>query len=93
MAVTGGGINLRPDVLHLPEASRHAWIITPTLVDGKSFGEIYNGSYFCRKYVGNEFAMVDHMRDLRNIKVYELIQELSAAADPNQENVLTGSPL
>ena len=89
-AVTGGGINLQAE--NLPSGSRHAWIITPTLVDGKSFGDIYNGNWYCRKYVGNEFAMVEHMRDLRNTRVHELMQELSAAADPNQTNVLTSPP-
>ena len=91
-AVTGGGIDLMTDGLPRVRGV-HAWIIIPTLVDGKSFGEIYNGSHYCRKYVGNNFAMVDHMRDLRNVKVYEPMQELSAAADPNQENVLTDGPL
>ena len=37
--------------------------------------------------------MVNHIRDLRNTKVQELMQQLSAAADPNEENVLTDGPL
>ena len=91
-AVTGGGIDLMTD-----GSSRvrgvHAWIIIPTMVEGKSFGDVYNGNHFCGKYVGKNFAMVNHIRDLRNTRVKELMQELSAAADPNEENVLTDGPL
>ena len=91
-AVTGGGLNLTPDGLSRAHDNR-SWIIQPTLIDGKNFGDIYSGNYHCRLYVGNDFAMVDHLRDLRNAKVKELMQALSAAADPNEENVLTDGPL
>ena len=59
----------------------------------KNFGDIYSGNYHCRLYVGGDFAMVDYMRDVRNAKVQELMQALSAAADPNEENALTDGPL
>jgi hypothetical protein len=91
-AVTGGGIDLMTDGLSRVRGV-HAWIIIPTMVEGKSFGDVYNGNHFCGKYVGKNFAMVNHIRDLRNTKVKELMQQLSAAADPNEENVLTDGPL
>ena len=59
-AVTGGGITMHEE--NVPSGSRHAWIITPTVVDGRNSGDIYNGNWYCRKYVGEEFAMVDHIK-------------------------------
>ena len=91
-AVTGGGIDLMTDGLPRVRGV-HAWIIIPTLVDGKSFGDVYNGNHLCGKHVGKNSAMVNHIRDLRNTKVQELMQQLSAAADPNKENELTDGPL
>ena len=35
--------------------------------------------------MGNNVAMVDHIRHLRNQKVKELMKELSAGEDPNNE--------
>jgi hypothetical protein len=90
-AVTGGGIDLM--MTDGRGRGMHAWIIIPTMVEGKSFGDVYECNYFCGKYVGKNFAMVNHIRDQRNAKVKELMQQLSAAADPNEENVLTDGPL
>ena len=90
-AVTGGGIDLMTDGSRVRGV--HAWIIIPTMVEGKSFGDVWKGNYFCGKFVDKNFEMVDHIRDLRNTKVQELMQQLSAAADPNEENELTDGPL
>ena len=91
-AVTGGGIDLMTDGLPRVRGV-HAWIIIPTMVEGKSFGDVWKGNYFCGKFVDKNFEMVDHIRDLRNTRVQELMQQLSAAADPNKENELTDGPL
>ena len=82
-SVTGGGIKPSVD----DPSSGFAWIITPYTVGGKQFGDICKKSYYCKKYVGNVFAMVEHMKDLRNKRVHELMVLLSADEDPNQENV------
>ena len=37
--------------------------------------------------------MVEHMKDLRNKRVHELMVELMADEDPNQENVTTDDTL
>ena len=91
VAVTGGGITMREE--NGLSGTRHAWIIKPTVVDGINFGNIYNGNWYCSKYVGGEFAMVDHIRELRNKRVHELMQQLNAEEDPNQETILDGAPL
>ena len=91
LAVTGGGITMHGE--NVQSGARHEWIIKPTVVDGRNFGDIYNGNYYCRKYVGDEFAMVEHIRDLRNNRVLELMQKLNAGEDPNQETILDGAPL
>ena len=90
-AVTGGGIDLM--MTDGRGRGMHAWIIIPTMVEGKSFGDVWKGNYFCGKFVDKNFEMVDHIRDLRNTRVKELMQALSAAADPNEEMVLTDGPL
>ena len=82
-SVTGGGIN--PSVED--PCSGSAWIITPYTVGGKQFGDMYNRNYYCKKYVGNDFAMVEHLKDLRNKKVQELMKKLSAEEDPNADAV------
>ena len=88
-SVTGGGIKPSVD----DPASGFAWIITPETVGGKQFGDISKKSYYCKKYVGNDFAMVEHIRDLRNKRVLELMQKLNAEEDPNQETIRDGAPL
>ena len=65
-AVTGGGM--------VKERSK-AWIITPTEVDGKKTGEIYERDHLTGKFLGNNFAMVDHIRHLRNEMVKEQMKE------------------
>ena len=46
-----------------------------------------------RKTVGMNFAIVEHIRNLRKIKVHELMVQLSSEEDPNQENAPTDGTL
>ena len=82
VAVQGGGID--------PSAAdcRNAWIFDPTIIDGKPFADVYVGTYHCKKYLSGNFKMVEHIKDLRNDKVCELMQELSKEDDPDEENAL-----
>ena len=82
-SVTGGGIKPSVD----DPSSGFAWIITPYTVGGKQFGDICKRSYYCKKYVGSDFAMVEHLKDLRNNKVQELMKRLSSQEDPNGDAV------
>lgn len=91
LAVTGGGITMHGE--NVQSGARHEWIIKPEVVDGRNFGDIFIGNYYCRKYVGDNFAMVEHIRDLRNKMVLELMQKLNAEQDPNQETIRDGAPL
>jgi hypothetical protein len=75
-AVTGGGLS----------ETGNAWIITPMLVDGKKIGDIYNRDHSTGNFVGKNFAMVEHIRNLRNQKVKELMEQLSAGDDPNNDD-------
>ena len=78
--MTGGGINqCDADVAH-------AWMIKPTEADGKKFGDIYTRDYNCTKFLGKNFKMVDHIKNLRNKKVYDLMLDLGKEEDPNEEN-------
>ena len=86
IAITGGGID--------PDAGLgNAWMIKPTVFDGKRFGEIYVGSHLCKQFVRNQFGMVEHLKKLRNTKVLALMQELSKEEDPNEEHAKTPSTL
>ena len=42
-----------------------------------------------RRAVGMNFAIVEHIRNLRKIKVHELMVQLSSEEDHNQENAPT----
>ena len=79
-AVTGGGIN--PSDADVG----HAWMIKPTIVNGKKFGDIYTGGYHCKQFLGKNFKMVDHIKNLRNKKVHELMSDLSKEEGPNEAN-------
>ena len=79
-AVTGGGIDLMTDGSRVRGV--HAWIIRTTMVEGKSFGDVWKGNYFCGKFVDKNFEMVDHIINLRNTKVHELMVELELKEDP-----------
>ena len=65
---------------------KNAWIITPKEVDGKVFGEIYKGDELTRKFLGNNFAMAEHIRHLRNEMVKKQMMVLSAEDDPNNDD-------
>ena len=55
IAVTGGGID--------PTAGfGNAWMIKPTVFDGKTFWEIYVGCHLCKQFVHNQFGMVEHIK-------------------------------
>ena len=91
LAVTGGGITMHGE--NVQSGARHEWIIKPTVVDGINFGDIYNGNYYCKIYLSNNFTMVEHIVALRNNKVLELMQKLNAEEDPNQDNIRDDAPL
>ena len=75
VAVHGGGLD-----------SQFAWVLKPTLVDGKTFADIYGGSQPCRDFRGNNFKTVNHVKELRNTKVYELMQEQNKEGEPAEEH-------
>ena len=87
IAVQGGGID--PSVADCS----NAWIFKPAIVDGKQFVDIYIGNYHCKQFLGTSFKMVDHIKSLRNKRVYELMQKLSKEDDPNEENAQCDGPL
>ena len=76
VAVRGGGIPLDAS-LH------HAWFLTPEVVDGRSFVDIYTGDHRCKVYLNNNFAMVERLKKLRGAKGAALMQELASDDDPN----------
>ena len=76
-AMTGGGIDPT-------DGFGNAWMLKPTVVEGKSFGDIYIGGYLCKQFLGKNFKMVEHIKNLRNKKVHELMQALSKEDDPNE---------
>ena len=79
VAVRGGGIPL--DVcLSL------SWILTPEVVDGRRFVDIYTGDYRCKNYLGGRFAMVERLKKLRDASVNELMLGLTAEEDPNDDS-------
>ena len=76
VAVRGGGIPL--------DASLHdAWILTPEVVDGRRFVDIYTGDHRCKVYLNHNFAMVEQLKKLRGAKGAALMQELASDDDPN----------
>ena len=82
--VTGGGID--------PAKSIDGWLIKFTVVEGKRFGEFVH-NYLCKLYLDNNFEMVEHIRALRNQKVYELMRALKIEDDPNGEHAQTDDGL
>ena len=57
VAVRGGGIPLDA-TLH------HSWIVTPEVVDGCRFVDIYTGNHQCTKYFNHNFRMVERLQKL-----------------------------
>jgi hypothetical protein len=78
-AVTGGGIGLA-------DGHKAAWIIKSIEVEGKTFGNIYTKASRCKTFLGKKYTMVEHIKTLRNLKVYELMQACSKEDDPNAKN-------
>ena len=75
VAVHGGGLD-----------PQFAWVPKLTLVDGKTFADIDGGSQPCKESLGNNFKMANHIKELRNKKVYELMQEQNKEGEPAEEN-------
>ena len=82
VAVQGGGID--PSAVDCG----NAWILQPTLTEGKQFAEIYTGQYHCKQFLGNNFKMVNCIKRLRNAKVVELMSEVDNEEDPNEDHPL-----
>jgi len=59
---------------------------SPALIEVESYAKQ-------RRTVGMNFAIVEHIRNLRKIKVHELMLQLSSEEDPNQENAPTDGTL
>ena len=78
VALQGGGINPNSDL-------RSAWIIKPVIVEGLRFADIYIRDWKCKRFFEENFAMVNHIKKLRNIKVTELMQALTKGNDPNED--------
>ena len=85
VAIRGGGIPL-DEPLHL------AWIVNPEIVEGRRFVEIYANDYRCRTYFQGKFAMVNHIKDIRNQKAVQLMQALAKEEDLNETNVAARMP-
>ena len=81
VAVTGGGIT----------DDEAAWMIKPTIVEGKRFAEIYIDNYRCRQFLGKGFSMVKHIKTIRDKEVSARMRALSQEEDPNEERVQTDS--
>jgi len=74
--VTGGGIT-----------NNVGWAIGPiTMVGGKKFGDMCPKARGCKQFLGDNFKMMQYIKNRRNEKVYELMQALSLEDDPNEEN-------
>ena len=59
---------------------------SPALIEVESYAKQ-------RRTVGMNFAIVEHIRNLRKIKVHELMVQLSSEEDHNQENAPTDGTL
>ena len=79
VAIRGGGIPL-------DDAINHAWLVKPETIEGRSFVDISAQDARCRRYFGHNFAMVTHIKTLRDRKVLELMRALAKDEDPNETN-------
>ena len=79
VAIRGGGIPL-------DDAINHAWLVKPETIEGRSFVDINAQDARCRRYFGHNFAMVTHIKTLRDRKVLELMRALANNEDPNETN-------
>ena len=66
----------------------HAWILTPEVVEGRRFVDIYI-SYRARQYLDGHHAMLDHIRKLRDAKAKEAMRGLANQEDPNDRDSIS----
>ena len=66
---------------------RGGWVFVPENVEGREFFEI-DFSRQCKGFLGDNFAMVKHIADLRDQKVAELTAESALHYDPNEPTPL-----
>ena len=85
VAIRGGGIPL-DESMHL------AWVVNPEIVEGRRFVEIYAADCRCRAYFQQKFAMVNHIKALRDRKALELMRALAQEEDLNETNVAARMP-
>ena len=81
VAVRGGGITWDSGL-------SYSWIIEPETVEGRRLVALHVQAYRCKQYFSQQFAMVAHMKKLRNLKVAELMRALAQDFDPNESNPL-----
>ena len=79
VAIRGGGIPL-------DDAINHAWLVKPEAIEDRLFVDINAQDARCRRYFGHNFAMVTHIKTLRDRKVLELMRALAKDEDPNETN-------
>ena len=77
LAIRGGGIDLEAPL-------KSAWVVKPCVVDGRTFIPIHTKEYRCQQFFENDFAMVQHITELRNAHVMAAMQSLVADDDPNE---------
>ena len=75
---------------HPTHEFKFAWILKPDIVDGLRFVDVHVGDYRCQRFLGENIAMVDHIKRLRNRKVEKLMKELAQDDDPNGDNLVHG---
>ena len=85
VAIRGGGIPL-DEPLHM------AWIVNPEIIEGRRFVQIVYNNHRCRVYFQKDFAMVHHIKALRDRKAKQLMQALAKEEDLNETNVAARMP-
>ena len=56
------------------------------MVEGRRFVDIYAAYPRCRAYFSANFAMINHIKALRDRKALELMRALAEQEDPNEPN-------
>ena len=83
VAIRGGGIPF-------DEFLTQTWLVMAVEVQGRRFVDINTRDPRCRTYFQQNFAMVAHIKGLRDRKAKELMQALCQNEDPNEENPRQG---
>ena len=81
VAIRGGGFPSDHPI-------QHAWLAKPTIIDGRRFVDICASSR-SRAFLQHNFAMVKHIKTLRDRKSRQLMQAVIPSDDPNGDNVET----